>query len=264
MTSTTAHPSATRSHGSIVVVDGIPTYYEVQGSGDPVVLLHGGMCSAETFDLHAAALADRYRVYVPERPGHGRTPDVDGPFSYEQMARHTIGLMDLLGIASAHLAGWSDGALVGLLVALRRPLLARSLVLIDQSVTVEGAADDYASMAANLSLEHLPDLAHTYAALSPDGPDHAPVVFEKLRTLWTADTGVDLSDLARVTVPTLVLAADRGLARLDHLAAVVDALPDAQLAVVPGTTHSLPLEKPDLVVRLLLDFFAIDPIPTTS
>ena len=104
-----------------------------------MLLLHGGLCTAETFDAQAAALAEQYRVYVPERLGHGRTPDIDGPLTYEAMARHTIAFMDALGIESAHVAGWSDGALVGLLVALRRPLLVRKLALIDQFVTLDGA-----------------------------------------------------------------------------------------------------------------------------
>jgi len=70
----------TRS-GARVDAGGVPTYYEVRATGDPVVLLHGGMCTAETFDAQAGGLAERHRVYVPERRGHGRTPDVEGPIT---------------------------------------------------------------------------------------------------------------------------------------------------------------------------------------
>ena len=262
VTTTRTPPPTARPHGAVVEVGGVPTYYEVAGSGDPVVLLHGGLCPAETFDPQAIALAARYRVYVPERPGHGRTPDVDGPITYEAMTRHTIAFMDALGIVSAHVAGWSDGAIVGLLVALRRPMLVRKLVLIDQFVTLEGAPDTYLPTMAGLSPEHLPpELIGLYAALSPDGPEHLPVVFGKLQDLWTHDTGVHLGDLARVAMPTLVLAGDQGAVRLDHLAALLEELPDAQLAVVPGTSHGVPLEKPDLVSRLLVDFFAEEQAP---
>ncbi len=256
----TASPETTRRpHGDVVIVDGVPTYFEVTGSGDPVVLLHGGLCVAETFDPQTEALAERYRVYVPERHGHGRTPDVTGPITYETMAHHTIGFMDALGLESAHLAGWSDGALVGLLVALRRPMLVRKLVLIEQFVTLDGARPGYLPMMQGLSAQHAPaELVGLYAALSPDGPEHFPVVFDKLHDLWTRDTGVDLADLEHVGVPTLVLAGDDGSMTLDHVARVLRALPEVQLAVVPGTSHGVPLEKPHLVSQLLLDFFADD------
>src|SRR5206468_9636109 len=150
-------------------------------------------------------LAASYCVYVPERFGHGRTPDIEGPLSYEGMARHTIALIDQLGIGSAHLVGWSDGALVGLLIALRRPKLVRKLILIDQFVTLEGAVPAYhAFMAAFSPATVPPGLAHLYGALSPDGPGHFPIVFEKLHRMWTQPTGVELSDLAHVTAPTLI------------------------------------------------------------
>src|SRR6476661_7081003 len=141
-TTTTTEPASTRN-GNYVDVEGVRTYYEVTGTGEPLILLHGGLCPAETFDPLTPVLAERYRVYVPERFGNGRTPDIEGPITYENMAQHTIAFMDVLGIESAHLAGWSDGALVGLLVAMRRPKLVRKLVLIDQFVTLDGAPGAY-------------------------------------------------------------------------------------------------------------------------
>ena len=100
---------------------GVHTYYEVRGPGDPVVMLHGGFATIETWEAQAAALAERYRVYLPERRGHGRTPDVDGRMTYEAMAADTAAFMEALGIGPAHLVGWSDGGSVALYVALRRP-----------------------------------------------------------------------------------------------------------------------------------------------
>jgi pimeloyl-ACP methyl ester carboxylesterase len=254
---TTNTPGTAREQGEYVDIDGVATYYEVTGRGDPVVLLHGGLATAETFDLQTAALAERHRVYVPERFGHGRTRDVDGPLTYERMAQHTIAFMEQLGIPSAHCAGWSDGALVGLLVALRRPALVRKLVLIDQYVSLDGAPSAYLPFISGFTLETVPpELAALYGALSPDGPDHLGVVLAKLHDIWTAPTGVEVADLGRVAAPTLVLASDHGASTVEHLGAVQRALPDCQLAIVPGTSHGLMFEKPEVVNRLLLDFFA--------
>jgi pimeloyl-ACP methyl ester carboxylesterase len=255
MTATTT--DAPPRNGDYIDVDGVRTYYEVTGTGEPLILLHGGLCPAESWDAQTAALAEQYRVYVPERYGHGRTRDIDGPITYENMAQHTIALIEALGIESAHLAGWSDGALVGVLVALRRPELVRKLVYIDQYVTLEDAPPGLLPFLDGMSVETAPPpFVEMYRAFSPDGPDHFPVVLDKLRTLWTTATGVTLADLERVAAPTLVLAGDDGGMTLEHLSAVGRTLPDAQLAVVPGTSHGLVMEKPDVVNRLILDFLA--------
>ena len=262
MEAPTTERRTARSGGAYVDVDGVQTYYEVTGDGDPVILLHGGMCAAETWDAQVTALAARYRVHVPERFGHGRTPDIEGPITYENMARHTIGFMEALGLQSAHLVGWSDGALVGLLVTLRRPGLVGKLVLIDQFVTLEGAPPWYLSMINAMAADKIPPgLTEAYAALSPDGGDHFPVVFDKLHRIWTSPTGIELADLANVNRPTLVVAADGGAITMEHLAQARRALPDAQAAVVPGATHRLCQEKPHIVNQLLLDFLADEPAP---
>jgi pimeloyl-ACP methyl ester carboxylesterase len=98
-------------------------------------------------------------------------------------------------------------------------------------------------------------LVQAYAELSPDGPEHLAVVVEKLAPAL-AVTSVRLPDLARVAAPTLVMAADDDMVSIAPLEAMRDALPDAQVAVVPGTSHALPLEKPDLTARLIRDFLA--------
>jgi pimeloyl-ACP methyl ester carboxylesterase len=249
--------STTRTGGAYADINGVATYYEVTGEGEPLFLLHGGMCSAESFDAQTAELSRTYRVYVPEQFGHGRTRDIDGPLTYEAMAQHTIAFLDALGVTSAHIGGWSDGALVALLVALRRPKLVRKLILIDQYIELAKAPAELVPMFESWTPEDAPPfLRDAYCALSPDGPDHFPVVFEKLRHLWLSPTGTEVSDLAHVTAPTLVLAGDTGGVPLAHIAEIAAALPDVQVAVVPGTSHALIWEKPEVANRLIRDFLA--------
>jgi pimeloyl-ACP methyl ester carboxylesterase len=258
---TTTHEPITRN-GNYVDVDGVRTYYEVTGRGEPLILLHGGLCTAETFDAQTPALAEHYRVYVPERFGHGRTPDIDGPITYENMAQHTIAFMDAVGVESAHLLGWSDGALVGLLVALRRPKLVRKLVFIDQYVTLDAAPAGLLPFLEGMSAESAPPfVVELYGALSPDGADHLPVIIDKLRQTWTTETGVDVADLEHVAAPTLILAADDGGMTLEHIGALQRALPESQTAIVPGTSHGLAMEKPHVVNQLIVDFLADEQTP---
>jgi len=99
-------------------------------------------------------------------------------------------------------------------------------------------------------------LREAYEALSPDGPEHFPVVFEKLAAVWKTEPRHDLADLERLAAPTLVIFGDDDVVAIDHAGAILEAIPDAQLAVVPGTDHGLLFEKPELVNRLILDFLA--------
>jgi pimeloyl-ACP methyl ester carboxylesterase len=124
--------------GSYVQVGGVRTWYEERGEGAPLVLLHGGMGDARDFAANIDALAAHFRVFVPERRGHGHTADVDGPITYELMAEDTIAFLNGVVGGLAHLVGHSDGANVALVVARRRPDLARRVVSISGNFHHDG------------------------------------------------------------------------------------------------------------------------------
>src|SRR4029453_8342921 len=135
-----------RANGAFVDAGVVHTYFETSGAGEPVVLLHGGMCTAETFDAQTTVLAEHYRVYLPERRGHGRTPDVPGPLTYDIMATDTIAFIEPLNLGAVNLVCWSDGAAIGLLVAWRRPDLVTKLVYIGQNLTIDGLKPSFKAM----------------------------------------------------------------------------------------------------------------------
>ena len=246
-------------NGSYVDAGGLRTYYETHGTGDPLVLLHGGFCTAETFDGLTPRLAEDRTVYVPERRGHGRTPDVPGPITYKSMAADTVAFLDAVGVTDADLVGFSDGAVVGLLVALDRPDLVRRLVLIGQPINHAGAPERVRAMIPGFSQQMLPPfLKELYAATSPDGPEHFDVVFEKLRDELTHEPTLQLEDVAGLAAPTLVLLGDQDMITPEHAAELARTIPVAQLGIVPGAGHSLPMDKPDLVAQLVTDFLDAD------
>lgn len=253
-----AMPTAVKDY---VDVNGVHTYYEVHGNGDAVVLLHGGMTPIETWEAQTAALAQQYQVYLPERRGHGRTPDVDGPMTYQVMADDTAAFMDALGITNARVAGWSDGGNVGLILAIKRPDLVGKLILLGCAANIAGYGDKFDHL-KELRLEDLPPMAtEAYKALSSDGPDHLPVLWEKIKTLWTTEPAHEISELSAIRCPTLLMQGDDDVATLEHIAAMGQAIPDSQIAIVPGTDHMVMFEKPELVNRLFLDFFNDEQAP---
>jgi len=248
-----------RARGSYIDANGVRTYFEVDGAGDPLLLLHGGLCTIETLHGLRRVLATAFQVYLPERRGHGRTPDVDGPFSYGTFADDTISFMESVGLSSAHVVGFSDGATVGLLTALRRPDLVRSLVHIGQQVNPDGIMPEFREM---LLLDDMPNgmlppvLQELYTAVSPDGPDHWAVVADKVWQMIRTEPNIGFDELGSVAAPTLVIVADQDIVTVPHVEAMRDALPSARLVVVPNATHGLPMEKPESVGELVLGFLA--------
>jgi pimeloyl-ACP methyl ester carboxylesterase len=249
---------------------GVPTYYERHGSGEPVLLLHGGFCSIETWRSQIEALSPHYEVHAPERPGQGRTADRDGPIGFDQMVGDTVAYLDHAGLDSAHVVGFSDGAITGLLLAMEHPGRTRSLVSISANLdpdcfgTVspdEAEPDGSPDAGADEVTEEDEDpewaeIRATYDRLSPDGPEHGDVVLEKLFTLWKSQPRIDPADLARIAVPTMVLAGDGDSIPTEHTVLIARSIPGARLCVVPGAGHMVTTQRPGLVNAFLLDFLA--------
>ena len=235
-------------------------WYRECGQGDPLVLLHPGMVDSRAFTPNLEALSQRFRVYLPDRRGHGRTPDAAGPITYELMAQDTIAFLQGTVDGPAHLLGCSDGAVVALIVALHRPDLVRGLVVIagvfHRDGWLEGVLDDQA--------EPPEFLRQSYGTISPDGIDHFDTVAAKLAAMHAQEPNLTPDDLRRIPNRTLVMIADDDEVRLEHAVEMYRSLADAELAVVPGTSHGLLVEKPDLCNRLITGFLTEDPVPTLA
>ncbi|GAB2451761.1 pimeloyl-ACP methyl ester carboxylesterase [Conyzicola lurida] len=244
---------------TMTTVRGTPIYHEIHGAGEPVLLLHGGFCSIEMMRPQLEALSGDYTVYAPERPGHGRSPDRAGPMGYAESVADTIAYLDEVGLADAHIVGFSDGAIIGLLVALQHPRRIRSLVSISGNLDPAGfvASSGEAEKNEGADVAADPDRARQwYDELSPDGPEHADVVMEKLTRLWTTEPAIAPADLARVESPTLIMAGDHDVIRLDHSALMAESIPGAQLCIVPGAGHGLLDERPGFVTFAVREFLA--------
>ncbi|MET8052631.1 alpha/beta hydrolase [Streptosporangium sp. NPDC005286] len=238
-------------------VNGVHTWYDERGAGDPLVLLHGGLTDSRDFTGNLDALAERFRLLLPERRGHGRTPDVPGPFSMEAFADDTAAFIEKTVGGPVRLAGYSAGAIVALWTAVRRPDLVDRLVLISGGFDPDGMI-----LRPSADAPPPPPLISAYAEVSPDGADHFPVVMAKVARSVTEERPLTVDDLAAVTCLVLVMAADDDIVTLEHTLQMYRALPAAQLAVVPQTSHLLLHERPELCARLVGDFLTGVPAPT--
>ena len=241
--------------GDYIDVEGHPTWVEARGravrDSQVVLLLHGGLSNSDLLlDMVEPTMAAKYALVAFDRRGHGRTADTPAPFHYEDMATETVRVLEQVVGKQVHLVGFSDGGIIAMLVALRIPERVGRLVLIGANFHVDGVqplelSDDSPALTA---------IAESYAERSPDGPEHFGVVAEKAEALFRSEPTMTTADVGRIGAPTLVMVGDDDVVKLSHACALYESLPAGQLAVIPGASHLVVLEKPGVVARFIDDF----------
>lgn len=215
--------------------------------------------SASMLRRFDSRLSKNFSLAAFDRRGHGRTADAPGAFHYEEMADETIAFLEWLDRPS-HVIGHSDGGVVALLVARRRPDLLERVVVIGANFHHDGLLS---TPPFDLEGPEFDAWAADYGAVSPDGIGHARVVVEKALELFATEPTLEVADLAQISVPVLVMAGDDDVARLEHTCAMYEAIPDAQLAILPASTHAVLKELPNLSSRLIRRFLTESGPPQT-
>lgn len=227
-----------------------------------MLLLHGGFGTVEDFSSQTPDLAKHFRVVAIERPGHGHTADNGEPFSYATMSEYTVDFVEAMGLGKTNLVGWSDGAIIALLVAISRPDLVKRIVCVSGVFNTSSLTPQALNWLRSATPESFRKdaamLVKRYDEVTPDGPAHFPVAFEKTKRMWLNEPNIKKEELARIVAPTLVMAADRDMVATEHTLELFRSINGAQLCIIPGTTHSLISEKPDAVNSAILRFLLAD------
>lgn len=250
--------------GAYADVNGVHMYYEVSGEGDPLLLVHGGFGGVHVFVDQVAAFAESRRVFVPEMRGRGHTADVEGPISYQLMSDDVVAFLEDRVGAPVNFVGVSDGGILGLLVARARPDLIRRLVTVGSNFHGDGLLHSSLWMEASPDDEAWAGPREHYSRVSPDGAEHFSVVFAKLQQMWRdGQPRLTVEDLRDIEVPVLVVVGDDDVIDHGHTIALYEALPHGQLAVIPGASHAVFMEKPGLLNQIVLAFLAEEGDPQT-
>lgn len=233
-------------------VNGLRMYYEIHGSGSPLVLLHGAFGVANVFPQ----LAVNRKLIAVELQGHGHTADIDRPLTVEQMADDTAALLRQLGIEQADFFGYSMGGNVGLAIAIRHPGLVRKLVVNGSNAGKIEAAYDAASLAQFQSLPEdfaPPMLKEPYDKVAPD-PSKWPVLVGKIKTMGLEFQGFSEENLRSIGAEVLITAGDRDVVRPEHAVEMFRLIPNSQLAIYPGADHFLIWQFPDRMFPAITAF----------
>jgi len=243
-------------------IRGSRIFYETSGDGEPLLLLHGGFGTVEDFSSQTPELAKQFKVVAFERPGHGHTADNNEPFSFDTMSECTVDFIEALGLGATNLMGWSDGAIIALLVSISRPDLVKRMIcvsgLFNTSSQPAEALDWMRTATPDSFRKSQAKLVKRYEMVTPDGPAHFPVVFEKTMKMWLTEPHIPREDLAKISAPTLVMAADRDATPLQHTLELFKSIEGAQLCIIPRASHFLLSEKPDAMNRAILEFLLAD------
>ena len=223
--------------------------YEWESEGEAVVLLHGGLSKTASWDyIMVPPLEDRFHLYAYDRTGQGFTGDQVGSLHFDFQTNEAIAYLEDVVKEPAHLIGWSDGANIALMVAIQRPDLVKSVVAIGANYHYSGVMQPFDDVI--ISEE---DQAE-YNLISPDAPHTLLEKTLRMHAIWESEPQLSLAEISTIQCPTLVLVGDDDVIIHTHTVELYEALPLGQLAVIPGSSHFVLKEKPELMNTIISGF----------
>jgi pimeloyl-ACP methyl ester carboxylesterase len=237
-------------------VNGIELYYEIQGSGRPLILLHGGLMSSEMFEPILPALTERHQVILVDLQGHGRTADIDRPLDLRLIADDIVALADHLGLDRPDVVGYSFGGGVALQAAIRHPEKIGRVVSASANIRRDAIYPEMLGQQAQVNAAAAEFMKETpmyevYQRVAPR-PEDFPRLLDKIGEAMAHDFDFT-EDVRGLRVPTLIVAADADMAPPSHYVEVFELLDGGQrdggwtgegrpkgghaLAILPGLTH---------------------------
>ena len=239
------------AQGGHAPVNGIRIWYAMFGRGEPVILLHGGLANSNYWGNQVRALQGRYRVIVMDSRGHGRSTRNDQPYGYDLMAGDVVGLMDFLKIPKAAIVGWSDGAILGLDIAMKHPERVSKLFAFAANSDPSGVADIAQSPVFNAFIARA---EKEYEKLSPT-PTEYKAFLAQITKMWETQPNWTADDLKRITVPTWIVDADHDEAiKRENTEFMAANIPNAGLLLQPEVSHFSFIQDPDQFTADVLHF----------
>jgi pimeloyl-ACP methyl ester carboxylesterase len=224
--------------------------YEYSKRGEATLLLHGGLSSTESWDWTILPALKGRHIFAYDRSAHGRTASRAGYYHFDFQTDEAIEFITEVIGEQVHLIGWSDGGIISLLVALKRPDLVRSIVSIGTNFHYSAVSHFEEDPVIELTEE---DRAR-WAERSPEPAHMQEVIIRKAYSVWRSEPNMTSEQLSKISCPVLVLCGDDEPFSNQHTVELYESLPNAQMAIVPGTSHAVVKEKPETVQSIIKNF----------
>lgn len=236
-----------KAAGHYIHIRGFNMYYEVYGSGKPLLFIHGNGGSISAFSNNIPVFANSYKVIAVDSRAHGKSVDPSDSLTFEQMADDFSALLDSLHADSAYVIGWSDGGINGLLLAIRHPDKVKMLAI----------------TGANLTADTLGLTPGCFAGIQQGNAElrkktQTPQVKNELKIsdLDLYQPNITNEQLHTIKCPTLVIGGDHDLIPVKHTTQIAQNIPKSYLWIIPASGHATPIDKKDQFNKIVGDFFA--------
>jgi pimeloyl-ACP methyl ester carboxylesterase len=255
---------------SYAQVNGLNMYYEIHGTGRPLVLLHGNLSTIDVdFGRIIPALAKTRQVIAVEQQAHGHTADIDRPLTIQSWTDDTAALLRSLDVTGADVFGYSSGSAVALQLAIDHPSLVRKLVLASTSYRLDGLHPEVLGGIEQIQPEHLAGtpFEEAYARVAPR-PEDWPVLIEKVKQMDSEMADWPAERIKNLGKPVLLVIGDSDIVRPEHAVEMfrllgggvmgdMTGLPSSRLAVLPGTTHVTLVHRADWLASMVEEFLEV-------
>lgn len=232
--------------GKFADIRGFKMYYEVYGTGKPLLLIHGNGGSIENFKNQIPYFAKNHKVIVADSRSQGKSTDASDSLSYEMMADDLNELLNRLHVDSCHVIGWSDGGIDGILLAIRHPEKVKKLAITGANLWPDTTAVEPTLFNWIVSVND---------SLAKVQQTPSVKVQKKLLNLMIFNPNIKIADLKNVKCPTLVIGGDHDVILAKHTMIIAEAIPKSYLWILPNSGHSTLIVYKNMFNQVVGDFF---------
>jgi pimeloyl-ACP methyl ester carboxylesterase len=249
-------PMPKADESGLAPVNDIKMYYAIfnEEGKDPVILLHGGLVSSDYWSFEVPLLSKTNKVIIVDSRGHGRSTMSDQPFSYNLIASDVLQILEYLKIKKVSIVGWSDGGIIGLILAIKNPERVNKLFTFGTNFNLSGYKSE--SSDATMSSRFMARVQANYREHSPT-PDNFAGLMKALGKMYSTEPDLKPAEIRTIKAPTIIAYGEyEQFIKREHFQILAQLIPGARLVMLPNVSHGGPLQDPahfHEAVMMLLD-----------